>query len=89
MTEHGCTYHLIRKRDVDFGLETLAESGVKYQGAVVEAKRRMLGEALILRRMADFRGPLGMASRAERKRRVGVVARARLKTVLIILGGGC
>ena len=33
----------------------------------------------------DFRAPLGMASLAERKRRVGVVARARSKTALIIL----
>ena len=53
---------------------------------MVEAKRRMVGDALISRRRADLRGPLGMESRAERKRRVGVVARARSKTVLMILG---
>lgn len=65
----------------------LRRVGSRAQGAVLEAKRRVVGgEASISRRRVDLRGPLGMASREERKRMVGVVARARSKTVLMILG---
>lgn len=53
---------------------------------MLEAKRVMVGEASISERTVVFRGPVGRAERAERKRIVGVVARARSKAILIILG---